>query len=1305
MPSFFRSGGVFYRLLTEFSGLTVRLRFFLLVLFGLSALFLAWERAGARFASAEEPDGLELRMQNGLEVLGPNDPVVVQVQPRQTSRENALHLTVALHACTHEKEAGSLWKRKRAETPSKLGHYEQDVFLPPGGDAAWIPVTFAPLDAGVYEIVATLQTKPDRGSNSLLSLPNQPFQRRQPKTLAEKSLQFVIVSTAPVARPVGPLPKELLETLDTTSPAWWKRFTQVPSLPRVGNLVPNRMPELPRLNVFRERSPQAGSAKTDDRPVLPAESFGPILALQKQRQASEAGPFGSGHLRQPDEAAPATGAGGLSAVSSRPKGFTVLQASDDPALESWQAFPLSIREPGTPHLIELDYPEAISQSLGVGIVEFLDRNGETVPCLTAENGVFTAPEIVSAVKPGGQRTHSVLFWPKTSQPMLLLSNPGRNESYFGKIRLYRLPAGETELAVPKPSEGSGQRLVAAYLHQGDFLEEWSRPLEIDPATGRRIAPDDWNDLLDVGRRLVASLAGNHYDGAMIPVLSNRLALFPSEKTLPPPLGESAPRDAVGLWLRLFERENLVLVPAIRFDMPLRDLEARIRQNPALAEELVYGDTNRYFPEATRYNLLHPMVQEAMLDLIREQLARYGRSPSFGGIAVHLNPDGYAQLPPFQRLDDATFRQFLNGMSEETRRLVPAELHASAPRETPFPENREQTLPARMAARARFFHEQPKFAEAWLRWRTEQIGAFYARMAGEVVQTRPDAKLYLAGATVLDHPELRPYCVPSISRRTSLVYPLRLLGLDVAELSKIPSLVFLRPTRVGPPESSDVAASYSDFDSAEMAQAFASGSALPGSLFFRDASRGRNMLPAEHQSRRRFVRQLAQSDLRVVFDGGRTLPAGESGPLSAFWAAFRKLPNLPFQEFTQPAESRDAKANPPEAESLQPLTVRFARVENRLVVYLVNDAPFGVDADLSFAVTGNGRLVELGGLRKVNEPEYRGTSASWSVALEPYDFVAVALEDPGASLRRVKVRRPREFCDEGGVLEQEIDRFRERIQTTARFGVRGEGPANADFEVLPPSPPAPPGDVPHWTSFGNPRLTVSRDDQRRFSGQASLRISGDAGLKATPGAVFSDAFPVPTTGRLYAVLHVGIPETAGNLPVNVLLSARHRDRPLYRSYTPAPDWLPSLLQATPVSGIRWQQIVVPFDRLPIDSMEDLRIGFELTDRGEVWIDNLRLFQVSLSRQETNEFLILVNAADVRRRSQRYSELLAILEGYWAGFLAEHAPAAAPETASGAPTAVRDQGQRGYADNAAKKEETKPPEKKAGFMDRVRGVFGY
>src|SRR5207249_188713 len=110
------------------------------------------------------------------------------------------------------------------------------------------------------------------------------------------------------------------------------------------------------------------------------------------------------------------------------------------------------------------------------------------------------------------------------------------------------------------------------------------------------------------------------------------------------------KDVLELFLRLFDREGLVLVPELQFDTPLAAIERIIRErsDSACDLELVDG-AGRRRQDASRgaspnYNVLAPGVQNAVLDLVRELLERYASHPAFGGVAFELSPDSFLQLP-------------------------------------------------------------------------------------------------------------------------------------------------------------------------------------------------------------------------------------------------------------------------------------------------------------------------------------------------------------------------------------------------------------------------------------------------------------------------------------------------------------------------------------------------------------------------------------------------------------------------------------------------------------------------------------
>jgi hypothetical protein len=79
---------------------------------------------------------------------------------------------------------------------------------------------------------------------------------------------------------------------------------------------------------------------------------------------------------------------------------------------------------------------------------------------------------------------------------------------------------------------------------------------------------------------------------------------------------------------------------------------------------------------------------------------------------------------------------------------------------------------------------------------------------------------------------------------------------------------------------------------------------------------------------------------------------------------------------------------------------------------------------------------------------------------------------------------------------------------------------------------------------------------------------------------------------------------------------------------------------------------------------MRIKFELVGPGEVWIDDVQLYDLLFplwfyerSEPEKLEFVKLISAVDSALQNGRLSECVSLLEGYWPRFLNAYTPAAA------------------------------------------------
>ena len=338
---------------------------------------------------------------------------------------------------------------------------------------------------------------------------------------------------------------------------------------------------------------------------------------------------------------------------------------------------------------------------------------------------------------------------------------------YGKITVFSAPQSQlSALTFGRFDSGSTlppafddslrpERLWAGYMDRPLVPENLGAPEALDPQSHRSL--DDWNTFHESGTRLVKYLKHVGYNGLMLSVLADGSTIYPSRVLEPTPRYDTGvffgsgqdPRrkDALEMFFRLFDREQLTLIPALQFAAPLPEIEALERAGGTDAVGLQWIGVNGRPQQpadasaGAGYNLLDPRVQQAMLAAVREVVSRYAGHPSFGGVALQLSPETYAQLPAGSGgFDDQTVARF----EQATATRVPGE------------------GAERFAARARYFDGPGR--QAWLDWRSRVVADFHRRIEQEIAARHPEAKLYLAGGTMLDDERLR--LRPTLPRRQS-----------------------------------------------------------------------------------------------------------------------------------------------------------------------------------------------------------------------------------------------------------------------------------------------------------------------------------------------------------------------------------------------------------------------------------------------------------------------------------------------------------------------------------------------------------
>jgi uncharacterized lipoprotein YddW (UPF0748 family) len=1129
-------------------------------------------------------DRIRVRFNRDSLVFSPSERFELEAIPHATgfAPKTALTGTATL---TPVEGPASLWSQTQELTVG------EDGSTPPLGPLS-IPL---PQTEGVYNVVLRLTPKDPKNSASAGN------------TALERRVQLIVIDTRPSvsvdSRNDEPEPWRPVLEIDPANPKWWERLTRWPQLPK---WIPG----------FDEKELASGPLKTQ--------------RLGDRR-------------------------------------FVALEA------EGWRAFPLPLGPSTGPLILEVTYPTAEPQALGVSILE--PNAGGAVSPPGLDSGVVVVPreaDLAPSENESAVGVHRVVFWPRTAAPVVLLTNQSRDGSALvGRIRVYRgperlapaedfAPAGapvaslasnRTNLplgaASPLPQD---QRMLAAWFDKPLFPENFSAPEGLDEETGRSL--DDWQTFYLGAVRMIEHLKSRGYNAVSLAVWCEGSALYPSRLLEPTPKYDTGAlfvsaqdarrKDVLEMLLRLCDREGIRLIPALHFSTPLPAVEKLLRDEPAERAGLEWtnwrGRTwlqDRGAPRglAPYYNPLDDRVQTAMLDVVHELVGRYGRHPSFGGVALSLGPHSYAQLPgQFWGYDDRTLRRF----TQDTGIQVPGEGDLRF-------EQRDQFL--RRNAR-----------EAWLGWRAQRLAALYRNLGATVGRAGPHARLYLVGVELHQCEPVEWMMRPALPRQTQFAEAMLHLGLDPALWKDQTNIVLPRPRRIAPLSGLHEQAVAVELSAADDVSEFFETVGEPAGLFYH-ATRPQRLEAfdavspfgsentytwlAPHlalhgvENRRRFAHLWAQHDIRTLLEGGWMLPLGQEDSVQPLLDVYRRLPNVPFDDVA-----------PTMGAAAQPVVVRQALHAGRAWVYAVNDSPWPTTVELELEAPANCTLTRLSDGEQT-PLEQRGGRTWWKVELAPYEVTAGVLSSPDVKVVDYLATLP----------PQTLDQLRQSIREIGARAYQLRDPqaqvypalTNADFEQ-----PATEGRIPGWEHRGawssvSPDTTVAQD------GRQSLRLTSPG--DDAPTWIRSDVIEPPRTGKITLSVWVRAAD-AQNQPELRLSAQWVRDE--VSDYRPAFFGRGSPFPLT----TEWREYVYPVP-LPPAEVSQLRIGIDLYGPGEVWIDNIRLYDARFENTEKEELKKIYGGAEHDLSQGRIADCLRFLEGYWPQFLRQFVEPPPVRSASEAP----------------------------------------
>ncbi len=390
----------------------------------------------------------------------------------------------------------------------------------------------------------------------------------------------------------------------------------------------------------------------------------------------------------------------------------------------WQAYPLPISRVGVPHVLEIQCPADVHQSLSVSIIE---PDGQTPQQI---NGVAMESEPLA-----DRRTENIrlVFWPTTKLPFVLLNNLSADTGVlYESIRVFQGP--DSLVTQPRPLMPVNHRQAIAYIGQPDFHRAFSAAESAQTTTGQNLT--DWVTFLEGGRRFVQYLRFAGYTGSTVGVWVDGGAILPATQWDASSRFDTGayfdtgqdpvPKDIVELLFRMHDRERLEFLPMIKLSAPLPQLEVGADSQLASSGLRLQNSEGKVYTGIADvgtpwfYNPLDSRVQAAVVDAIRYVARRYGHHESFAGICLELSPETFAQLPGLDwGVDPVTLARFAHDTGVE--------------------------FPATAPARDEFLRScwQGPLRPAWTAWRARKMTEFYSAIYAAIGEARPDARLVLA----------------------------------------------------------------------------------------------------------------------------------------------------------------------------------------------------------------------------------------------------------------------------------------------------------------------------------------------------------------------------------------------------------------------------------------------------------------------------------------------------------------------------------------------------------------------------------
>jgi hypothetical protein len=927
----------------------------------------------------------------------------------------------------------------------------------------------------------------------------------------------------------------------------------------------------------------------------------------------------------------------------------------------WLAVPINVQAVGMPHQIEIRFSGQPGTKLGVNVIS----PDDTALNFGMDSGLVVPESITGSIEVL-ESIHRFVYWPKSKSSMVLITN--RAETTNATLIGIDVSAGPVKVpVVAEPSDNidlaeiSKHRKRLAYIESPQFVESFGATKTADPKISQPL--DDWVTFYEGVDRLIQHLKSNQYQGAIINVAADGSSIYPSRILSTGPKFDSGTffssgqdpirKDVLELMFRMFAREQLVLIPSLKLNAPLPELEATrdFEQLNATVKsfdlvDFSGGKVNSQGNTLPIYNPLDRQLQGLVVQVVQELTQRYKSHHAFNGLALICSPDTYTMLPGRQwSYDDATVERFFqfSNLAEET---------PTAP-----VERRNSLLNVNQ--------------ESWTQWRAQQMTLWYQQLGRTLKQYRADTKLYLAPVDLDQNPEVSSSLSPALHAGTEYGEVMRRIGFELPQLSEDSTIEFLTPHRIA--NDATLAQRRLDLKVVHDDQANeASAQYTSGTLFthrgiwahFQQLEktapfdqdplpliRLQQLTPVGSANRQRFIHSIRQQDSRILVDGGDTVPMGQDHALSELASMFQRLPAVPFEDVLPPNDSDNS--------TQLPVCVRQVRYQGKSYYYAVNDSPWPIALKLQIQSaiqnidrTSAAILQSSTGTKEPlneNRPSYLKSLDGQSIPftagkgvdivqyeLPPYSMAAGTSASQPFTLVGFDFALP-PGSDEP--LRKHLHLLKSKLgkSTVPNPLVAIENPS-FESQAIP--------SLNGWEIGEHNQAEVKLLSTDAQTGTSSLSVE----TKGKPVWVRSNAFSPSATGRLSVSvwLKTNRPEQQPALRLAIEGNANGSN---YYRFGSVGSLSPNQ-EVNQIDG-QWRKFAVHFDDLPTANISEIRVGFDLMGAGQVSIDNVQVFDRWFDENDSKAITqLLASAGPLLQNDETLDRGRRILESYWPRFLNEH-----------------------------------------------------